>query len=148
MANEQTVCDPLELANRRPEWSAKAPLTSSQKYAALAILVIAVVCFALAPLAAGRIAIAALTLFYLVSIVYRVALVWASVRPDSSFSFSKEEMDAPRDWPMYSILVPMYHEPETLPQMISSLSKLDYPKDKLDIQLLLEADDDITLNAA
>ena len=148
MANEQTVCDPLELANTRPEWSAKAPLTSSQKYAALAILVVAVVCFALAPLATGRIAIAALTLFYLVSIVYRVALVWASVRPDSSFSFSREEMEAPRDWPTYSILVPMYHEPETLPQMISSLSQLDYPKDKLDIQLLLEADDDITLNAA
>ena len=148
METRQEECDPLELANKRPEWSAKAPLTSSQKYAALGLIVAIAVCFALAPLATGRFLIGAITLFYLVSIIYRVVLVWASVRPDSSFSFSKEEMSAPRDWPMYSILVPMYHEPETLSQMISSLSKLDYPKDKLDIQLLLEADDDITLNAA
>ena len=92
MAEELLKCDPLELANKRPDWSAKAPLTSSQKYAALALLVIAVVCFALSPLTTGRIVIGALTLFYLVSIIYRIVLVWASVRPDSSFSFSEEEI--------------------------------------------------------
>ncbi len=88
MANEQTVCDPLELANKRPEWSAKAPLTSSQKYAALGLVLVVAVCLAMVPLATGRFLIGAITLFYLVSIIYRVILVWASVRPVSSFSFS------------------------------------------------------------
>ena len=148
MAEEQIKCDPLELANKRPDWSAKAPLTSMQKFAAFALFLILVAGFAVAPLAVGRILVAALTLFYLVSIVYRVVLVWASVRPDASFSFTPEELAAQRDWPTYSILVPMYREPETLSQMIASLSRLDYPPEKLDIQLLLEADDALTLDAA
>ncbi len=96
METGQEECDPLELANKRPDWSAKAPLTSLQKYAALGLILIVAVCFAMAPLATGRFLIGAITLFYLVSIIYRVVLVWASVRPDSSFSFSKEEMAGPR----------------------------------------------------
>ena len=145
---EHVVCDPLELAAKRPEWSAKAPLTSAQKYAALALLALVAGSLVLAPLAAGRVLIGLATLFYLVSIGYRIALVLASARPDASFSFTPGELAAPRDWPVYSILVPMYREPETLGQMVASLSHLDYPSDRLDIQLLLEADDALTLDAA
>lgn len=148
MAEKHTVCDPLELAAKRPDWSAKAPLTSTQKLAALALFALFAAGLAFAPLATGRLVIGFMTLFYLVSVVYRIVLVWASVRPDASFSFGPDDLAKPREWPLYSILVPMYREPETLSQMIASLSHLDYPPDKLDIQLLLEADDALTLDAA
>ncbi len=49
--------------------------------------------------------------------------------------------------PIYSILVPLYKEEKKVSSIISALDKLNYPKDKLDIKFILEADDEITLNA-
>jgi len=45
------------------------------------------------------------------------------------------------DLPMYTILVPMYKEPEVAQKIIRAVTDLDYPKDKLDVKLLLEEDD-------
>lgn len=45
------------------------------------------------------------------------------------------------DLPVYTILAPLYDEPEIVPQLIEALSDLDYPPDLLDIKLLLEEDD-------
>ncbi len=49
--------------------------------------------------------------------------------------------------PLYSVLVPLYQEPEIVPDLIASLSGLDYPPTKLDILLILEADDTDTLRS-
>ena len=43
--------------------------------------------------------------------------------------------------PIYSVLVPLYKESKIFPKLKNYLEKLDYPIDKLDILLLLEADD-------
>ena len=44
--------------------------------------------------------------------------------------------------PTYSILVPMYRESSAvMARLISSLSALDYPREKLDVKLIVEADD-------
>ena len=51
------------------------------------------------------------------------------------------------DLPVYTILAPLYDEPEIVPQLIEALSDLDYPPDLLDIKLLLEEDDARTLAA-
>lgn len=50
--------------------------------------------------------------------------------------------------PTYSILVPLYDEAAIMPQLAAALKKLDWPKSKLDIQLLIEADDAETYRAA
>ena len=49
--------------------------------------------------------------------------------------------------PVYTILVPLYKEAVIFNQLVSSLLALDYPHHKLDIVLLLEADDQETLDA-
>ncbi|RYM06520.1 glycosyltransferase [Sporolactobacillus sp. THM7-7] len=46
-----------------------------------------------------------------------------------------------KELPMYTILVPMYRESNVIPELVRNLSKLDYPKNKLDIRLLIEEDD-------
>lgn len=43
--------------------------------------------------------------------------------------------------PVYTVAVPMYREEAVLRQMLKALSQLDYPPSKLDIRLLVEADD-------
>ena len=50
--------------------------------------------------------------------------------------------------PVYSILVPLYKESsDVMVRLIASLSALDYPRDKLDIKLICEADDHATIDA-
>jgi glycosyltransferase XagB len=43
--------------------------------------------------------------------------------------------------PVYTVLVPVFREIEVLQQLIEALSKLDYPWAKLDIKIILEAED-------
>ncbi len=51
------------------------------------------------------------------------------------------------EWPSYTVLIPLYREAAVLTDLISCLSRLDYPRDKLSIQLLVEADDHETWDA-
>jgi cellulose synthase/poly-beta-1,6-N-acetylglucosamine synthase-like glycosyltransferase len=50
--------------------------------------------------------------------------------------------------PPYTILVPAYNEPEVVGELIGAMSALEYPRDKLQVLLLLEADDEVTIAAA
>ncbi len=47
--------------------------------------------------------------------------------------------------PIYSVLVPLYQESKIFPELKSYLEKIEYPIEKLDIILLLEADDERTI---
>ncbi len=51
------------------------------------------------------------------------------------------------DLPVYTILVPLYREASVLAQLTTALKALEYPAEKLDIKLLLEADDHATIDA-
>ncbi|MEW5424813.1 glycosyltransferase [Amorphus sp. 3PC139-8] len=46
--------------------------------------------------------------------------------------------------PRYSILVPLYNEAAAVPGLLASLAQLDYPAEKLEAILLVEADDTTT----
>jgi cellulose synthase/poly-beta-1,6-N-acetylglucosamine synthase-like glycosyltransferase len=43
--------------------------------------------------------------------------------------------------PLYSIIVAIYREAESVPGLIAALTRLDYPKERLDIKLVVECDD-------
>src|SRR5262249_46294075 len=64
------------------------------------------------------------------------------------FSTSPPPLPAPPDMPaadellpVYTILVPLYREAAAVPSLLAGLARLDYPKDKLDVKFILEADD-------
>ncbi len=141
--------DPLELANKRPDWSAACPVTATQKKTILAVVALLMLAAALAPLKTACWLIAFCTLFYTLSALYKFAVIRASITPSAILSFSERQIadQEPRQWPVYSILVPMYKEPETLHQMVNALRDLDYPDNKKDVQFLLEEDDALTLEA-
>ena len=52
------------------------------------------------------------------------------------------------DLPSYSVLVPLRDEAETLPGLVRALDRLIYPRDRLEIMLLLEQSDPATVAAA
>ena len=50
-------------------------------------------------------------------------------------------------WPVYTLLLPVYREAAVLRELMAALAALDYPPDRLDAKLLVEADDTETLAA-
>ncbi|MEL6584326.1 MAG: glycosyltransferase family 2 protein [Pseudomonadota bacterium] len=48
---------------------------------------------------------------------------------------------APADLPIISVLLPTYREASVLKALINALGQVDYPRDRLDLKLLLEEDD-------
>src|SRR5262249_158463 len=53
-----------------------------------------------------------------------------------------------RDLPVYTILIPVYHEAEVFPTLVRAIERLNYPKAKLDVKILLEEDDLETIDVA
>ena len=51
-----------------------------------------------------------------------------------------------KELPVYTILIPLYKEPEVAQKILKRIAALDYPSDKLDVKLLLESDDMETYN--
>jgi cellulose synthase/poly-beta-1,6-N-acetylglucosamine synthase-like glycosyltransferase len=48
------------------------------------------------------------------------------------------------DLPIYTVLVPLFHESQMIPQLLDGLETLNYPREKLDIVLITEAVDPLT----
>lgn len=94
------------------------------------------------------ITLALMTAVYFLDLLFNVFLVIQSLVYDPQISVTNEELALPRDWPSYTIFCPLYKEYEVLPQFVKAMSSLDYPKDKLQIMLLLEENDPETIERA
>lgn len=142
--------DPLALSAERPELSAKTPLTVPQKAVLVVACLALVALLAWQPIPMARAMILLATVFYLAFTLYKFLLVRFSISSLAEIHISAAAAAALRDeeLPVYSILVPMYQEPESLPQVVRALYELDYPAAKKDVQLLLEEDDTATRRAA
>lgn len=89
-------------------------------------------------------------LAFFVGVLYKVLLSLAGSRFEQIEFISKEDVDnlEDKDLPVYTILVPVYKEPEVVHVLVKSLKKMNYPQAKLDILLLLEEEDLLTYEAA
>lgn len=94
--------------------------------------------------------IAVLAVFYFIDLLFNFFLIVNSFRKHSEVEVKDEEIAAIPDdlWPMYSIFCPLYKEWNVLPQFVKAMSNLDYPKDKMEVMLLLEEDDTKTIETA
>ena len=99
----------------------------------------------------GFIAYISNTLFvavnYAIYLTQTLFKMWLFV--DASFSSKKQEeisiLKDRKHYPIYSVLVPMYKEEHGVKAILQALERLDYPKNRLDIKLVVEADDDLSL---
>jgi cellulose synthase/poly-beta-1,6-N-acetylglucosamine synthase-like glycosyltransferase len=95
------------------------------------------------PLLFIQIFIGILSSIYLLDVGFNLFLVGRNFTHSPELSFSKKELARidEESLPVYSILCPLYKEAHILPQFIKGLEKLDWPKEKLDVIILLESDD-------
>lgn len=128
----------LLLATRHPDYSAFTATPKGVKV--LALLVLAA--FAgMAFLPRGFLFMSLSVLFALIFLSV-AALKFLSLLPGPS-PFHRPRRDLPkRELPFYSVLVPLYRESKSVDQLMSSLTRLAYPRSRLDIKLILEEDDE------
>ena len=98
--------------------------------------------FALAPaftIAAAQVAISA------------VFLAWIALRVLAALNAPRQQPAGPdlpdRMLPIYSVVVALYREVAALPGLIAALQGLDYPREKLEVMIVLETDDTETRRA-
>lgn len=130
------------LAKTWPALSARRVITPGQLAQIATIILIVIVLFIAWPRQSLDVSVTIMAGSFLLSIVTRVGLVFLARKPVAAPAADTAE------WPLYSILVPLYREAGILPQLDQALQALDYPKDKLDIHLVLEAVDKDTQRAA
>jgi glycosyltransferase XagB len=141
----------MALAEQDPTLSARQVFTPAQVVVGYALLSGFLVGLAFEPIATLVALNIAMSAFYLGNFVFKGILV--SVGGGRSADNDQEIEIAARalrdeDLPVFTVLVPMYREHMMLPALAEGLRKLDYPLGKLDIKIVLEADDHETIEVA
>lgn len=101
------------------------------------------------PLQTAVVLIGLSTLAYILTMIDRV-LIFRQGLAYRAIVISDEEARSLPDHrlPRYTILVPAYNEPEVVGDLLEAMGRLEYPADKMQVLLLLEADDEVTIAAA
>lgn len=90
-----------------------------------------------------------MTILYFIDLLFNLFLITSSFQKTPEIKISKKELqDYNKQWPRYTVFCPLYKESAVLPQFIKAMIRLDYPKDKLEVMLLLEDDDQETIQIA
>ncbi len=90
---------------------------------------------------------ALITCIYFADLLFNLFLIYRSFSKPSEIQVTQKEL-ASHDtsfWPTYTVYCPLYKEWRVLPQFIKAIGRLDYPKEKLQIVLLLEENDQETI---
>ncbi|CAN7273491.1 glycosyltransferase [Phenylobacterium sp. LjRoot225] len=139
------------LAETDPLMSAQTVATRGQLAVMAALGFGFVLGLVLAPVATLIAVQALIALFYTGNFIFKAILVWAGGRGQAGGAKALEaeaRLLSEADLPVYTILVPMFREPEVLPILAGALRDLDYPLAKLDIKIVLEEGDEPTIEAA
>ena len=139
-----------QLNTRDPDQSARRVFTGWQMTVLGAVFLVMIACLGLwtknTLIALGFIT----SLFFLLNFALRAILTWVGGDRRIDLKITQDMVDQldERKLPIYTVLVPMYHEHNTLPILTSALRRMDYPLSKLDVKLVLEEDDQETIQAA
>jgi len=96
-----------------------------------------------APITTLVVFMAVATLAYCATLGYRLLLLRSSLRGEHAVVVSDEDARAIPEGslPVYTVLVPAYREPEVIADALAAIDALEYPHSKLDVKVILEADD-------
>ncbi|WP_421694164.1 glycosyltransferase family 2 protein [Aestuariivirga sp.] len=127
------------LARRWPKYSASRRFTAEQALVLVALLAAVVLSVVLLPPSLVLVWLSAVSgAFFLAVVAIRVLCFLPPIRwPDEDpvAALSGDQL------PAYSVLVPLFRETAVLSQLLTALKSLHYPREKLDIKLILEEED-------
>ncbi|HET8912650.1 MAG TPA: glycosyltransferase, partial [Ktedonobacteraceae bacterium] len=93
--------------------------------------------------------ISLITLLYLSHLILDVFVALRAVQNSGEEQIDEALLTALKDadWPPYTVLCPLYKEPQVISQFVKAMKELDYPEEKLQILFLTEEDDQETRRA-
>lgn len=138
------------LVRHRPEDSATRTVTGPQKLVGVAVLTALVLGFILSRTITLAVVSSFFVVAYAILVGHRLWILRKGTLEGNDLRFSPEQVAGIDDStvPMYTVLIPARDEANVLGVLTEALSHLDYPKDRLDVKLLLEEDDTDTIRAA
>ncbi len=117
-------------------------LSTGQRVGLIALGVALVAGLVVAPVATMVAVMAVLVVFFMAANVMKLALISKALNDPHRVAVDVTgERVADDQLPVYTILLPVYHEASMLTQLVEGVLSLDYPEDRLDVKLLLEEDD-------
>lgn len=137
------------LAETAPLVSARS-LFSRRQWRFFAALAATLVLLAVVePIDLVIVCVGTITLVYLAMVTYRFTLFVRSSKTDVVLTITDEEARQYPDelLPDYTILIPAFREPEVISRLIEHIANIEYPESRLDIKVLIEADDHETIDA-
>jgi len=138
-----------ELLNRDPANSAFITFSSGQLIFMFVLLAVVVIGLVTSFKNTSIIINILISVFFLVAILFKMFLALVGSRFELHQAVTRDEVKdlKPDDLPIYTILLPVYREDKLIKKLIWNLQSLDYPREMLDIKLIIEEDDDKTMNA-
>jgi cellulose synthase/poly-beta-1,6-N-acetylglucosamine synthase-like glycosyltransferase len=95
------------------------------------------------PLGSGLALLAIFTVSLALLVALKLAAMVAALRPPAPLPLPATDGLSPT----ISIIVALYRESDIAPRLVARLARLDYPQDRLDVILVVEADDQMTRDA-
>jgi glycosyltransferase involved in cell wall biosynthesis len=147
-ANENTIEARDSLWQIQPEYSAKTPIKKRDIYMFCGIIFALISGAAIFPLFALITTLIFTTAFYTATMLFKIILMISGYFAASKAQKNSIMIDShDENLPIYTILIPLYKEAGTLPKLVAAILALDYPHSKLDVKLIVENDDELTINA-
>ncbi len=152
-AIDHVLGEPLEkyarfmLHRHLPMVSSYATLTTGQRLTFGALFFIFMISLWLAPSITATASLAIMNVFYLSNILFKGWLFLVGLTRRKWRHHCKAPIVDETSLPTYSILIPLHREANGIAPMLQAMNALDYPSEKLDIKLILEADDQETYDA-
>lgn len=134
------------LYDQAPEHSARYVLSRGQLKFGFVATVAFVAGLWVAPTPTIGLLLGLTNLFLFSAVLFKLVAVLVGVRKAPE---SKEEVVRPdgTDIPHYTVLAPVFREPEVVKGLAAALGRLDYPLDRVEILLLIEEEDTETPEA-
>jgi cellulose synthase/poly-beta-1,6-N-acetylglucosamine synthase-like glycosyltransferase len=137
------------LAEMEPRVSAQRILSQGQRRVGIGVGVLFLIGCVVNVVFTFTVIVSVITLLYVAAIIYRLLLFKASNGDSTTeiVSDSEARAVADEDLPIYTVMIPAYREPEVITELIRRVTLFEYPPDRLDVKLLIEADDQVTIDA-
>lgn len=132
-----------QLMKKAPHFSAFNTFYPKQRQSIVIFLISLIALFMLFPRTTLIAILAIVNIFYACTIGLKILLYTFHKKPKAD----AHKPVAESDLPIYTILVPLYKEALSVPHILASIRAIDYPKMKLDVKLVVEEDDNDTINA-
>ncbi len=137
-----------KLWQMHPQFSARDMFSRKDAVLCISIILLAAALIIAYPAPALAVAFVITSLFYTVTLLFKsILMIIGYFAGKGAEKTSLAIACADSELPIYTILVPLYKEEKTLHKLVAAIENLDYPLSKLDIKLIVEADDEITINA-